>query len=389
MPYISVGETGPKRDYTRYEQEEYDYEYPHNLDLRPGSDFHRELADRIWERANESHTELSRRFDSWREIDEVLTVYIQQDDEEKDIKDADRRRPTSIVFPYTYAMLEALMTYMTMALMQEPMFQYEGVDDRDTVGAMLLEQVINMHVIKSKIPLALHTIIRDSFAYGVGIGVPGWTVERGKVPIRSEIRTLSDVGEDVQEVLSFRDDVVYEGNTLMNVDPYMYLPDPSVSSDKIQDGEFVGWIERDNYVNLLSDEQLDDNIFNVKASVKKNNSNFLNVGASNRKKSGYVDGWQAYSNGVYDIKRLHLQSDFFFLNNDNGFYHSKWIRYHIAAYYKSKFLFPGYEFLVDRNRITRSSSDSIIYSADNFEEHRFFIRSNDTLYIFCGIILAD
>jgi hypothetical protein len=42
-------------------------------------------------------------------------------------------------------------------------------------------------------------------------------------------------------------------------------------------------------------------------------------------------------------------------------------------------LFPGYEYRVDRNIITRSNSDSVIYSADNFEEHRFFIRSNDTL----------
>jgi hypothetical protein len=123
----------------------------------------------------------------------------------------------------------------------------------------------------------------------------------------------------------------------------------------------------------------DDNIFNIKASIKKNSRNFLNVGASNRRKSGYVNGWQAFSNGVYDIKRLYLQADFFYLNNDNGFYHSRWIRYHVAANYKSKYLFPGYEYRVDRNRMTQSNSDSIIYSADNFEEHRFFIRNNDTL----------
>jgi hypothetical protein len=126
-------------------------------------------------------------------------------------------------------------------------------------------------------------------------------------------------------------------------------------------------------------ELASDNIFNARLSIKKNNSNFLNAGISNRRKEGLVDGWQAFSNGVYDIKRLQIRSDFFFLNNDNGIYHSKWTRYQVAAYYKSKYVFPGYEFRVDRNRISTSNSDSILYSADNFEEHRFFIRSNDTL----------
>jgi hypothetical protein len=49
-----------------------------------------------------------------------------------------------------------------MAFFQDPIFQYEGVEDDDVVGAMLLEQVIRIHCIKTKVPLAIHTVLRDS-----------------------------------------------------------------------------------------------------------------------------------------------------------------------------------------------------------------------------------
>jgi len=137
---------------------------------------------------------------------------------------------------------------------------------------------------------------------------------------------------------------------------------------------------RDWSYNQSKDEGFaNDNIFNVKAGIKKDNNNYLSLGVSQRKKKGYVDGWQAFSDGIYDINRFHVRADFFMLNNDNGFNHSRWLRYRIMTYLKTKYLFPGYEYRVDRNVITQSQTDSVIYSADNFEEHLFFIRNNDTL----------
>jgi hypothetical protein len=66
--------------------------------------------------------------------------------------------------------------------------------------------------------------------------------------------------------------LLFEGNALSNIDPYMWLPDPSVSSSDIQKGEFVGWVDRDNYMNLLSEEsQPESGYFNVKYLKSKNN----------------------------------------------------------------------------------------------------------------------
>ena len=220
MPYIVKGEPSSWKD-DIYSKETFNYDYPGGLDLKPGSDFHNGLRDKIWQRANESRHEISKRFPYWREIDKTLTTYIPLKDYEKKIKGNDDTKPVSIVFPYTYSILESLLTYLTMAFFQDPIFQYEGVEDDDVQGAMLLEMVIRLHCIKNKVPLAIHTVLRDSLAYGVGIGIPGWRKVYGRKPIRSTIETMSDIGTSTEFDVQMVDSLLFEGNKLSNIDPYM------------------------------------------------------------------------------------------------------------------------------------------------------------------------
>ena len=284
MPYIVTGE--PSNPRSIYTKETFDYEYPDGLDLKPGSKLHDDIRNKIWQRARESRNVMSKRFSSWNEIDETLTAYIPTKEKERLIKEKDSTKPISIVFPYTYSMLEALLTYMSMAFFQDPMFKYEGVEDSDTVGATLLEMVIRLHCIKTKVPLYIHTVIRDSLAYGIGIGVPGWTRINGKRPVRSNVVTESPFGQQTEGHVTMVDSLLFEGNDLSNIDPYMFLPDPSVASTDVQKGEFVGWIERDNIMNMLSDEsEPDSNVFNVKyLKLKKNKISSLSMDQSNRQK---------------------------------------------------------------------------------------------------------
>jgi len=80
------------------------------------------------------------------------------------------------------------------------------------------------------------------------------------------------------------EDLLFEGNSLSNIDPYMWLPDPSVASSDIQKGEFVGWVDRDNYMNLLSEEsQPDSGLFNVKyLGLKKGKKSTFALDQSDR-----------------------------------------------------------------------------------------------------------
>lgn len=276
MPYTVSGEPG-QGSTTDFSRETHDYEYPNNLNLKPDSEFHKELKGKILTRARESRNEMAKRFPSWNEIDRVLTTYIPLKDKENMLKKKDTAKPVSIVFPYTYAMLEALLTYLSMAFFQDPMFQYEGVGPEDVQGTMLLELLIRLHCIKTKVPLAVHTVLRNSLAYGIGPAAPSWEKRFGKKSVISNVITQSPLGETSDKKVNFVESMLFEGNKLDIIDPYMWLPDPSVSAHDVQSGEFVGWIVRDNLMNMLSEEVLSDGeMFNVKylKAIRNRKSSF-------------------------------------------------------------------------------------------------------------------
>jgi len=239
MPVIIYGSAGRRAISAGLTSQTFDYKqyYPEGVDLTPGSKVHNLIVDRVLERAQESAGVMQNRFESWNEQDKFLTAYKRLDTEETGILLNDDRKPVSIVFPYTYAILETLLSYMMTAFFQEPLFRYEGYSPDDVMGSILLEKIINLHCNKFKVMLNLHTMFRDAFVYGIGVVAPIW-------------KTSSNG--------------LFEGNALINIDPYRYLPDPNVSVDNIQNGESVGWVSDTNYMDLLTEEAADENVFNVK-----------------------------------------------------------------------------------------------------------------------------
>jgi len=278
MPNIVYGDIGKQnRMDISAADVKYDYDYPRWLDLSPGSALHRKIVTEVLQRTLVSHRVMSNRFDSWNEIDRCLTAYIDPDssgigsydNEEKDLKkdSKTKNKPISIVFPYSYAILETVLTYLVMAFLEEPIFRYEGTGPEDTIGAILMELMINVHSNKNKVALALHTMFRDGIGYGLGIGAPGWYEHRGGKVVEGATGFLGQLGQFInqgQRKQVLEDQLLFEGNKLSNVDPYLWLPDPNVPCNNVQDGEFAGWVERTSFVKLLNEESIGPDLFNVR-----------------------------------------------------------------------------------------------------------------------------
>lgn len=265
MPTILDTNTGSKNiPYL----EDFNYSYPKGLDLRPSGQMHRKLVDLVYQRTRESSAEMNKRYDSWKKIDKSLTAYIKPDEAEKVVTSNDDRKPVSIVVPYSYAALETILTYFVSAFLEAPIFRYEGNTPEDIIGAILLEKVIENHTQNFKVALNLHTMFRDSLVYGTGIVTPSWERKWGTKTTSQPDGFFSKVlgqfigsgrMKKVQE-----ETILYEGNSLENIDPYKFFPDPNVGISEIQKGEFVGWIKSTNYNKLLEMEEDDPTIFNVK-----------------------------------------------------------------------------------------------------------------------------
>lgn len=310
MPNVIRGESTYK-DTSEMKAANYNYDYPEGLDLKPGSKLHEKIKEKLLERTRESHRAMEPRFDSWNKVDHVLTAYIEADAQEIAVQAKDSRKPVSIVFPYSYAMMETLLTYLMMAFIQDPIFRYEGYSPEDTVGAMLLELVVKRHTEKSKVALNLHTMFRDALAYGVGTVSPAWEVKKGKRVTKQAINLDLGMGQVIsRNEKVMKESITYEGNILRNINPYLYLPDPHVAVHDVQAGEFVGWMVRDNLMNLLSEEENSDYMFNVKylKQLKNRTSSYYQDYSERTKKTTnkYEPPFDAESFNKVDLIYMHV-----------------------------------------------------------------------------------
>jgi hypothetical protein len=236
MTGVIFGAVQKRQDVIGLKTKDINYSYPNGLNFKPGSELSNKVLTLVLDYATSSSCHMNTRFPAWQESDKTLTAYKRIDSEEENVLYNDDRKPVSIVYPHSYAILETLLAYMMSAFFQNPIIQYEGFGPNDVIGAILLEKVVSLHSNKFKHILNLHTMFRDSFVYGAGYVVPVWK----KTP-------------------------TFEGNALINLDPYRLLPDPHVAANQLQDGEFFGWVSDHNYVSLLEEELNDPkNLFNVK-----------------------------------------------------------------------------------------------------------------------------
>ncbi len=246
----------------------YSYSYPRDLDLTPKSKLHDKIIKEVCRRVTDSQQIMRSRYPSWRKIDESLTAYVPLDDAEKLLKQKDRRKPVSVVVPMSYVTRETLLTYLVVAFLQDPIFRYEGTGPEDVVGAILLENVIKIQCNRFRTGLALHTQWMDALSYGFGVVAPRWeTIKTKRRKMEDEIGVDPETLEPtvIGKKKGVKTVVEFEGNDLINIDPYMYVPDPSVPIHQPQKGEFVGWLEKTNRMALLEQEQdKDSGLFNCK-----------------------------------------------------------------------------------------------------------------------------
>jgi len=306
MPHIlDPNKEGRKQE---FENINYDYNYPGDMNLKPGSELHEKIKTEVMKRALEATGPMANRFDSWNKIDETLTTYIQTDDAEEDIKEKDHRKPVSIIYPYSYAILETILGYLLAAFFQEPVFRYEGVSPEDTMGAIMLEKIVDLHCNKFKMVLNLHTMFRDSLAYGFGVVAPEWKKVTGKRIITQTIPRWFGPDEK-RKVL--KEGIIMEGNALSNIDPYLCLPDPNVSIADIQKGEFFGWIEQTNFYDLLTEEQNSNGkVFNVeylKSAIGRRTSIYAADQSGREKKTGNSKFNTNASTNPCDVIRMYVK----------------------------------------------------------------------------------
>ncbi len=320
MPIVIIGNTtqGVSHSFTG---DAIEYNYPHGLNFSPRSRRHQNIVARLMQLAEESYGIMSQRHPQWREIDEMMTAFIPLSDYEKALKQRGgskdqfhgRNRPVSVVVPYSYATMETVMTYLVQAFFQNPTFQYDGVGREDTIKVKLLELAVDAQARRYKAALAMHTSMTDSLKYGIGISTFKWKETYGKRPVDQQVVQETEFGEFLGTTTERTnvETLLFEGNKILAIDPYRFLPDPNVSINDIQDGEFCGWVALTTYQDLITEERDDEDVFNIKylndTYFRQRFSKFTpDLSARESKQSGESTGAGIKTNWTNYVTLTHL-----------------------------------------------------------------------------------
>ena len=168
------------------------YDYVEGLRLVPTGrkegELHNAVLKYVMDLAETAMAENTGRQDSWDAMDQKLRAVVMLSDVEKKLQNRRPDIPVRVAIPYTYATLETLLTYLTMAfLSNSPVFSYDTEYSGHSAAVRFMQDIIQRQVVHYKAPLALYTWFRDGLAYGLGATFPFW--QRDFMTVKERVAT--------------------------------------------------------------------------------------------------------------------------------------------------------------------------------------------------------
>jgi hypothetical protein len=123
----------------------------------------------------------------------------------------------------------------------------------------------------------------------------------------------------------------------------------------------------------------EDRIFNAAAGLVKSAQEEVSYRISYRERQGQLQGIQHWATLRHRGKWFNLQSQGFFMDTQLPGQVSSWNRLEADLSLNHRKVVPGYVFSMDKNLLRNTANDSLTATAMFFDEHRFYVRSGDSL----------
>lgn len=225
------------------------------LKIKPENPLHRKLLDRLQQRVKWAERVQTSVHDEWKKTEETMLAFIpeSESDSRRRTKREEEGEPTyrTIVLPYSYAVTLSAHTYLSSVILgRSPVHQYSARHGESQQQVMALEAIVDYQTQVGANVVPYYSWLYDACRYGQGIIRTAWEREvRHVVSIPPQAMDgeadflgqpgPSESGIVVEEV------ELYEGNKVVNINPFNFLPDPRVPLHDFQKGEFVA-IRMDN-----------------------------------------------------------------------------------------------------------------------------------------------
>lgn len=234
-----------------------------------GTERHDRIRNALQARIDASMKIMSRRFHDWNDAEELYQAYIPTSDRDA-LRDEKRRAGTpeytTINVPYSYAMLLTAHTYWSsIFLSRNPVHQVNARHGNAEMSVPAMEALLDYQLTAGEMLVPYYGWLLDTGKFGIGIVGNYWD-ERKKTVYRWEEGAKLFAGVPIPgTVQRTRVKAIvegYHGNKIFNVRPYDWLPDPSVSMQNFQQGEFCGRITTVSWNTILRGKAAGD-YFNI------------------------------------------------------------------------------------------------------------------------------
>jgi hypothetical protein len=150
-----------------------------------------------------------------------------------------------LVVPYGFATVATIQTFLLHTFAgRKPMFQVGTYNTDKLAGARKMETMLQYNIDHSRAIRHLAQAFQDISTYGLSVLGTKWKEDWGKRTISAEEPQFSILGMGLGRRQVKRREVrmVYQGNEMRSIDPFLFYPDPNVPMVEVnRKGEFVFW----------------------------------------------------------------------------------------------------------------------------------------------------
>lgn len=215
--------------------------------LKPKSELHESVKKYLLERLELSEKKMGDFYARWRLTESKLQAGIAELDWDKLLKQLQQKQEgkedgsesvldLTIQVPYMFSTINTIVTYLFHTFCaRKPMFQVGSYKQETIKSAHTMETVLQYNADAQRLIKQFYKFLWDSQVYGVGILRSSWLQD-------SKLRTVwaADISGNMVRSKELR--TVYEGNSVIAIDPFCFFPDPNVPMAEVnRRGEFVAW----------------------------------------------------------------------------------------------------------------------------------------------------
>lgn len=219
------------------------------VDLSPGTPEHARVLKYVKDRLERSERAMSDFYARWRVNERKLQAYVTLSEYERVLDSMNKRgkppKIVSLVMPYAHAVVQTTVTYLIHTFCgRQPIFQVSSYDGARAEAARKLEKLLQYNADHTKLILQIYNMLMNAEVYQVGVLKVSWQDERRARTRMQPVQTY-DLGGFVsgtQMIPTRIEELVYSGNVVESIDPFLFFPDPSVPMTEVSRyGEFVFW----------------------------------------------------------------------------------------------------------------------------------------------------